>query len=97
MNTRDAGGVWSMSRIVKCSRTLHGVQLGHPLLNPADIVSQLFHPGLSKIPARVGGPRSDIINLGITIGGQKLGAGRFLIPGAGQGLTCCLPKFVSDF
>ena len=27
-----------------------------------------FHPGLSKIPARVGGPGSDIINLGITIG-----------------------------
>ena len=42
------------------------------------------HPGLSKIPARVRGPGSDIINLGITIG-QKLGAGRFLIPSAGGG------------
>ena len=56
-----------------------------------------YHPGLSNIPARVGGPGSDTINLGITIGGQKLGAGRFLIPGAGRGLTCCLPKFASAF
>ncbi len=57
----------------------------------------LFHPGLSKIPARVGGPGSDIIILGITIGGQKLGAGRFLIPSAGWGLTRFLPKFASAF
>ena len=55
------------------------------------------HPRLSKIPAQVWGPGSDIINLGITIGGQKLGAGRFLIPGAGRGLTFCLPKFASAF
>ena len=53
------------------------------------------HPGLSKNPARAGGPGSDIINLGITIGGQKLGAGQFLIPRAGRGLTFCLPKFAS--
>ncbi len=38
----------------------------------------LVHPGLSKIPAPIGGPGSDILKLGITIG-QKLGAGRFLI------------------
>ncbi len=45
-------------------------------------VSLHIHPGLSKIRSRAGGPGSDIINLGITIGGQKLGAGRFLIPRA---------------
>ena len=56
-----------------------------------------FHPGLSKIPAPAGGPGSDIIKLGITIGGQKLSAGRFLICGAGWGLTFCLPKFASTF
>ena len=55
------------------------------------------HPGLSKIPAPAGGPGCDIINLRITIGGQKLGAGRFLIPDAGRGLTFCLPKFASAF
>ncbi len=55
------------------------------------------HPGLSKIPAWAGGPGSDIINSGIAIGGQKLGAGWFLIPRAGRGLTCCLPKFASAF
>ncbi len=60
-------------------------------------LSQEFYPGLSKIPARVGGPGNDIINLGITIEGQKLGAGQFLIPCAGRGLTCCLPKFASAF
>ena len=36
-------------------------------------------------------------NLGITIGGQKLSTGRFLIAGAGRGLTSCLPKFASAF
>ncbi len=60
-------------------------------------VSLHIHPGLSKIRSRAGGPGSDIINLGITIGGQKLGAGRFLIPRAGRGLTCRLPKFASAF
>ena len=30
------------------------------------------HNGLYKIPAPAGGPGSDIIKLGITIGGQKL-------------------------
>ncbi len=30
-----------------------------------------YHPGLSKIPARVGGPGSGILNLGVKIGGQK--------------------------
>ncbi len=57
----------------------------------------LYYPGLSKIPAPAEGPESDIINLGITIGGQKLGAGWFLIPGAGRGVTCCLPTFATAF
>ncbi len=48
-------------------------------------VCDALDPGLSKIPARVGGPGSDIINLEITIRGQKLGAGRFLIHCAGRG------------
>ncbi len=33
-----------------------------------------LHRGLLKIPVPAGGPGSDIIKLGITIGGQKLGA-----------------------
>ena len=42
--------------------------------NQAQVISSKVHSltnhnGLSKIPARVGGPGSDIINLGITIGG----------------------------
>ncbi len=52
------------------------------------------HPGLSKIPAPAGGPGSDIINLGITLEGQKLGAGRFLRQDGG---SRCLPKFASAF
>ncbi len=64
-----------------------------------NFAGQKPHPGLSKIPRGLGpgGPGSDIIKLGITIEGQKLGAGRLLIPGAGRGLTICLPKFASAF
>ncbi len=51
---------------------------------------------VSKIPAPAGGPGSDI-KLGITIGGQKLGAGRFLIPGAGRGPTFSVPKIACFF
>ncbi len=61
-------------------------KFGHVTIIP------LFHPGLSKIPARIWGPGSDIINFGITMpcnGGQKFGAGQFLIPDAGPGLTSC--------
>ncbi len=38
----------------------------------------MYHPGLSKFPAQFFFPGSDIIKLGITLGGQKLGPGRFL-------------------